>query len=123
MEKKIVVFGSREYDDYFTAKKYIEYCISEIKQKYTLIFISGGCRGADKIGERYAKENGFSLRVLTADWQKHGKAAGPIRNEQMSQEGDFFICFWNGKSRGTKNMLENIRIKEKPVRIMIIETV
>lgn len=50
MIKRIVVAGCRGYENYDEAKEYIEMCISEIKKKYTLIFLSGDCRGADMLG-------------------------------------------------------------------------
>lgn len=59
MIKKIVIAGCRDYTNYAQAKEYIDFCISKIKEQYELVFISGGCRGADMIGERYAKENGY----------------------------------------------------------------
>ncbi len=61
MIKRVVVAGCRDYDDYNEAKKYIDFCISEIRKKYKIVFISSGCRGADIFGERYAMENGFNV--------------------------------------------------------------
>ena len=49
--KRIVVAGCRNYNDYSDAKEYIDFCIKNIKNKYTLIFISGGCAGADSLGK------------------------------------------------------------------------
>lgn len=118
--KKIVVAGSRDYDNYEEAKKYIEYCISEIRKKYTLIFVSGGCKGADMLGERYAKENGFEIERHIANWDKYGRAAGPKRNEEMAKTADFVICFWDGKSRGTKTMIMYAKKHKRPVRIKSI---
>ena len=85
MIKRIVVAGCRSYNDYDNAKAYIDMCIKNIKEKYTLIFLSGGCKGADMLGERYAKENSFNIERYTADWQKYGKSAGPRRNIQMAK--------------------------------------
>ncbi len=120
MTKKIVVAGCRDFNDYETAKGYIDFCISIIKKKYNLIFISGGCRGSDSLGERYAKENGYKLEIYPANWEKYGKSAGPKRNKQMATDCDYLICFWDGKSRGTKSMIEYAKQFNKPVRIKII---
>lgn len=74
------------------------------------------CRGADTLGERFAKENGYPIKYFPADWNKYGKAAGVIRNEEMAKyaaeyedEDDegILVAFWDGKSRGTKNMIDN----------------
>lgn len=105
MIKRIVVAGCRDYKDYESAKAYIEMCITRIRKKYTLIFLSGGCRGADMLGERYAKENGFGIERYLADWEKYGKSAGPKRNLSMAKSCDYVICFWDGKSRGTASMI------------------
>ena len=117
MIKRIVVAGCRNYNNYNEAKEYIDFCISEIKEKYTLIFVSGGCRGADSIGERYAKENGYEIERYPAEWDKYGKAAGPKRNEQMARAADYIICFWDGKSKGTASMINYAKRYNKPIKI------
>lgn len=52
-----------------------------------------------------AKEHNLEIERFPADWKKYGKAAGPIRNDQMAQVADMVIAFWDGKSKGTENML------------------
>lgn len=121
MIKRVVVAGSREYLNYTEAEKFIDACISEIKNEYELIFISGGCRGADKLGERYAKEHNFKIEYYLAEWDKYGKKAGIIRNEIMAKRGDFVICFWDGKSKGTKSMIKYAEENQKPLRIKKID--
>lgn len=120
MTRKIVVAGCRNYNNYKEAKEYIDFCISEIKEKYTLIFVSGGCSGADLIGERYAAENGFKVEKYPAEWNKYGRAAGPKRNEQMAQVADYVICFWDGKSRGTKSMIIYAKQYGKKIKVKMI---
>lgn len=117
MIKRIVVAGCRNYENYTQAKKYIDACIDKIRKKYTLVFLSGGCKGADALGERYAKENGFEIEKFPAKWEKYGKSAGPKRNRQMAQAADFVICFWDGKSRDTKSMINCAKELNKPIRI------
>lgn len=117
MKKRIVVAGSREYTNYEAAKEYIELCISRLKERYTLVFVSGGCRGADELGERYARENGYKIEIYAADWDKYGKAAGSMRNKKMAEAADYIICFWDGKSRGTRSMIECAEELGKPLRV------
>lgn len=119
MIKRIVVAGSRDFNDYAVAKVYIDYCIQRIK-KNTLIFMSGGCRGADSLGERYALENGYGIEYYKPSWKKYGKAAGPIRNREMAEKCDYVICFWNGKSKGTWSMIAEAKKRGKEVRIKYI---
>lgn len=121
MIKRIVVAGSRDYSNYQDAKNFIDLCISRIKEEYTLIFVSGACKGADVLGERYAIENGFKLEKHIADWQKYGRAAGPKRNKQMALLADYVICFWDGKSEGTKSMIKYTLQFHKPIRIKYIK--
>ena len=120
MIKRIVVSGCRNFNEYEKAKKYIDICISNIKTKYELIFVSGGCRGADFLGERYAKENGYKIERYSADWTKFGKCAGPKRNKEMAGAADFVICFWDNKSPGTKSMVEYTKNLNKPLKIIYI---
>ncbi len=117
MIKRIVIAGCRNFENYELAKKYINFCISDIKKKYELIFISGGCSGADLLGERYAKENGYALEIYPANWKKYGRSAGPKRNKQMADNCDYVICFWDGKSRGTKSMIDYAKALNKPIKI------
>ena len=117
MQKRVVVAGGRDFWDYDTAKIFINFCISQIQTKYSLIFVSGGCRGADALGERYAKEFHFPLERYPAEWKTHGKAAGPIRNQKMAEVGDYFICFWDGKSRGTFSLILSVKRLKKPLKI------
>lgn len=120
---KIVIAGCRYYNNYNEAKEYIDFCIREIKKNNTIVILSGGCRGADAIGERYAIENGYEIRRFVANWDKYGKAAGPIRNEQMAKDADYIICFWDYKSRGTKSMIENAKKYSKPYKIKNISLI
>lgn len=117
MIKKIVISGCRDFNNYDLAKQYIDFCINNIKKKYELVFLSGGCKGVDLLGEQYAKENGYDLEIYPANWEKYGKAAGPIRNKKMAEDCDYVICFWDGKSRGTKSMINYARMLNKPIRI------
>ncbi len=117
MIKRVVIAGCRDYSNYKEAKEYIDYCISNIRKENTIIIVSGGANGADALGELYAKENGFEIERYPADWGKYGRSAGPKRNKQMAENGDYVICFWDGKSRGTKSMIEYAKKYGKPIRI------
>lgn len=118
--KRIVIAGCRDYNNYDEAKKHIDEYISDIKKDNTIIILSGGSNGADKIGERYAKENGFRIELFLADWKRFGKSAGPKRNKLMAEATDYVICFWDGKSRGTKSMIEYAQMYDKPLKIKYI---
>ena len=67
--------------------------------------VSGGARGADKLGERLAKSRDIPLTVKPAEWDKYGKSAGYRRNAGMAEDADALIALWDGKSKGTTHMI------------------
>lgn len=119
MVKRIIVAGCRDFCDYTVAKEYIDGCLSELGDS-TFIFVSGACRGADMLGERYAKEHGFEIERYPAQWDLLGKSAGPVRNRKMAEVSDLVICFWDGVSRGTRSMIEYAEKIGKAVKIKMI---
>ena len=120
MVKRVVIAGCRDYDNYEEAKLYIDFCLSNIRKGYDIIIVSGCASGADAIGERYAEENGLKVEKYPADWKRYGRSAGPKRNKQMAEISDYVICFWDGKSKGTKSMIDYARECNKPVKIKTI---
>jgi len=82
------------------------------------LVVSGTAKGADRLGERFARERGYRIERFPADWNRDGYAAGPVRNAQMAENADALIAFWDGQSRGTKNMIENARRKGLGVRVI-----
>ena len=117
---RVVIAGCRDYENYEEAKKYIDICLSDIRKENEIVIVSGCARGADALGEKYAKENGFKVEKYPADWITYGRSAGPKRNEEMAKISDYVICFWDGKSRGTKSMIEYAKKYNKPLKIKTI---
>lgn len=103
---KLVVFGSRDYNDYEVIKEKLDKINNE--SPITEI-VSGKCRGVDTLGERWAKENMVDIAEFPADWNKHGKAAGPIRNAEMAKYADRGAGFSLNGSNGTANMRDTLR--------------
>ena len=106
---KVVIAGGRNFRDYAVLKE----AISRIQFQEMPVIISGGATGADSLGERFAKENGYPLLRFPAQWGVYGKAAGPIRNVRMAEEADAVICFWDGYSPGTKHMIKATKDRKK----------
>lgn len=99
-----IIAGSRDYTDYqflCHCLKDVEYCGWSIIQ-----VIVGGARGVDQMGERWAKERGITYEVYPAKWDTHGRGAGYVRNKVMAQNAEALIAFWDGKSKGTKHMID-----------------
>ena len=78
LNKRIVIAGCRDYFDYSQAIEYIDMCLRNIRNQFTIIIVSGGCRGADMLGLRYAAENKMDFEIYKADWTHFGRAAGPL---------------------------------------------
>jgi hypothetical protein len=74
------------------------------------VVISGGAKGADRLGEVWATHANRPLEVYPADWDKHGKKAGYLRNELMAEQAEALIALWDGESRGTKHMIDVARL-------------
>jgi len=83
--------------------------------------VSGGASGVDSVAKQYADYEGIPFKLFAADWDGLGRKAGPIRNQQMAEYGDCLIAVWDGKSRGTYNMISQMRLLNKPVHIHILE--
>ena len=69
------------------------------------VVVSGGAPGVDTWAAEAATKNGLEVIVHEAEWDKHGRRAGPLRNEKIVADADKVVGFWDGKSRGTLNTL------------------
>lgn len=100
---KLAIVGSRTFNDLQAFYK----CLQVLKVDYEIIqIISGGAKGADSIGEKYADENNIPKLIFKPDWQKYGKRAGFLRNEDIIKNCNFCLAFWDGESHGTKHDIE-----------------
>jgi SLOG family YspA-like protein len=76
--------------------------------------VSGCARGVDTYGEEWAKSKGVTVKRFPANWDKHGKKAGYLRNLEMGNYADQALIFWDGESRGTRSMIEIMQKLKKP---------
>lgn len=112
---KVIVAGSRGFRDYRLLQEKLDFYL----QNYSDVeIVSGGARGADRLGEQYARTKGFKLRLFPANWDLYGKKAGYLRNQQMAQYADYCVVFWDGKSRGTQHMIRLARQYKLNLRIV-----
>ena len=125
MQKCFIIAGGRDFDDFFSADEFIKKIFKEkgIVKKRDVVIISGGARGADKIAEDFSKKYELKNIIMNANWDLNGKAAGHIRNKEMASKSLEFeertlIAFWDGKSKGTKNMIENANKMKIDVKIL-----
>ncbi len=116
---KVIIAGCRDFTDY----EFFDERVGEIlcaTQPRDIEIISGGAKGVDTMARNLATNHRIKCTVMPADWDTHGKAAGPIRNRQMAEYGTHLIAFWDGKSRGTKNMIEEATSRGLKIRIINI---
>ena len=100
---KVIIAGSRTFSDYNFLRTNCDRLLSQFSN---IEIVSGTAQGADQLGERYAREKGYDIKQFPANWDKYGKRAGYLRNDDMAQYADWLIAFWDGTSKGTKHMID-----------------
>jgi hypothetical protein len=120
---RVLVCGGRDFDDTALMEAELNMVTNPHHGgKWSFELISGCARGADTLAILWADRHGIVVHHYPADWKKYGKAAGPIRNKQMLEEGkpDIVIAFPGGK--GTANMVKlareaGVKVIEVPERV------
>ena len=98
---RVIIAGSRGINHYATV------CDAVQRSGFTISrIVSGMAAGVDTLANRYATQNGLPLDPFPAQWGKWGRSAGYKRNVQMAQNADALIAIWDGKSPGTRHMIE-----------------
>jgi len=131
---KLIVAGGRDYRDYERMKVELSRLIREELMGYDVSIVSGMANGADSMGFHYAEQYAIRSYQFLADWdnvdvpgawvKKHANGrlynarAGHQRNAEMARFSDGLIAFWDGRSRGTLNMIETMKGLGKLVRIV-----
>lgn len=114
---KTIVAGSRSIKKYEVVEKLIN---ESLKNGLVITeLVSGGAKGVDTLGETWALKNGVSIQRFLAEWEKYGISAGHIRNRKMGDYADAVIGIWDGKSRGTKGMIDYAR--QKGLKVFLYE--
>lgn len=112
---KVIIAGGRDFNH---LQALCDNCDKILSNQTNIEVVSGTAKGADTLGEVYADLRGYDVTKFPADWDKYGKGAGYIRNKEMAEYADALIAFWDGKSRGTKNMIDLARGKGLKVRVI-----
>ncbi len=97
---KLIIAGGRDYQ--FTPNDYLRLRKVVTNLVHVTEVVSGGASGADECGEVWAAAVGIPVKFFKPDWDRHGKAAGPIRNREMAAYADAAVLFPGGK--GTDSM-------------------
>lgn len=111
---KVLVCGSRGFND-------LQLLEGVLDALGPTEIIHGDARGADRIAGAYAERLGIVCRRFPAAWETYGRRAGYVRNQQMLDEGqpDIVIAFWDGKSPGTKMMVD--LAKKANIRCLVVD--
>ena len=109
---KIAVIGSRGLE-IKNIEKYLP--------KETTEIVSGGAKGIDKCAEEYARSKGLAIKIFLPNYERYGKGAPLKRNIEIIEYADAVIALWDGRSRGTKYVIDQCKKINKPINIYIIE--
>lgn len=101
---RLIIAGSRTFNDYIFLKDKMDAILKNVTEEIEIV--SGACHGVDLMGEAYAKDRGYRVRIFEADWATIGKGAGWKRNNEMAAYATHCVCFWDGESKGTAMMIE-----------------
>jgi len=108
---KVIIAGGRDFADYALLEK-------EANKLDIDIVVCGMAKGADALGFQYATKYKIGLKKFYPDWDTYGKSAGHIRNREMGDYADILLAFWDGKSKGTKGMIEYMKKLNKPTIVV-----
>ena len=106
---KLMIAGSRTFTDY----QLLCQTLAPERPRITQV-LTGGARGADQLGYRWAWKHAITHQRFRADWERFGKSAGVRRNYQMAQAGDLLLAFWDGRAAGTRHLISCMQQLGKP---------
>lgn len=117
--KRIIVAGSRD----FTDKKFVwDHLTRLLEDLRDPIILHGGARGVDRLAGLWAGYHWLLEQVFHPDYKTHGPKLAPImRNKEMADNGDALICFWDGVSPGSRNMIDEARKRSLKVKVVRID--
>ena len=93
--------------------------LEEYIPKNTVEIISGGAKGIDSCAKEFALKHSLKYTEFLPKYAKYGRAAPLKRNLQIIDYADFVLAFWDGKSKGTKFVINNCKKKNKPIRVLL----
>ena len=116
---KVIVADGRDFADYAYLKEKLDEVFGSLWDinSHPIEIISGMAKGADTLGIRYAEEHKLTMVLSPANWKKYHRMAGILRNMNMLVTATHLVAFWDGKSHGTKHMIEIAKAKGIPVWI------
>ena len=107
---KLIIAGSRSFTNY----QLLCQTLAPERPRITQV-LTGGARGADQLGYRWAWKHQVTHQLFRADWERLGTSAGVRRNYQMAQACAMLLAFWDGRSAGTQHLISCMQQLGKPV--------
>lgn len=114
----LIVAGGRDYIDCDRIVQELFALISNELKEFQVEIIHGAARGADQTADLAARRLNLARHPCPAEWDKHSRSAGPIRNRKMADVAHGLLAFWDGESKGTEDMISVMRQQNKDVRII-----
>lgn len=116
----LIVFGTRTFADERLLAERLDHFTAALGK---IVVVTGGADGADRLADAWASDRKHTRMIFYPDWDKHGKSAGPIRNQEMidhvlPKQARFAVGFWDGKSRGTADMIARVKSAGIPLRVV-----
>lgn len=121
---RVIVAGSRTASNlyvYSLLERKLDRILKYKAVTHDIVIVSGTARGADRLGEEYAKSRSYLVERYPADWDQYGKRAGYIRNSEMATDADALVALWDGESRGTKHMIAIAKQLGLPTRVITFD--
>jgi hypothetical protein len=112
---KVIVAGGRDFTDYAILSSTLQHLLSG---KRDVEIVSGVARGADSLAVKFAVDRNIPVKRFPADWDNHGNSAGYKRNVEMAKYADVCVCFWDGKSKGTADMIRVAKFYRLALRVI-----
>lgn len=115
---KLIVAGGRDFVDTNRMIEELQKLVNSGNIPECPELVCGMARGADMLAYSLWANNRMPIHNFPANWNKHGKSAGYKRNQEMGEFADAAVCFWDGKSKGTKHMIDIMNRLNKPVYVV-----
>lgn len=115
---KLIIAGGRDFNDDNAVALAIYNMVNAGHIDTDCELVCGMARGADAAGLRYFNKHGNTVHEFKPDWDGLGKRAGFVRNAEMGNFADGALIFWDGKSKGTKHMIDIMKKLNKPTWIV-----
>ena len=114
---RVIIAGGRDFENYEYMCEILNdlFYNSTNFEKRDIKIISGMAKGADTLAIRYADEHNLTKILFPANWKSYPRIAGFLRNEDMLSIATHLITFWDGKSSGTKHMIDIAQEKGIPI--------